>query len=991
MLTVIALVGVLFGTASGAASKWQRSGDVWEVVGRTYSLQISAKDGSILSLSQSGRQGTILRSGEDGLWRVRFNDGSELNARSVSDVKVEQIAENALRLTYSHAQIIVAITITARDESVDFDAELAPKGKHLLDFVLPARLRFAPKQTQRLIFPIGGNDSVGVAFLRPFFEAQPPDKPARWERKTFGSKGFISVFGSPLQMLSDNRLTNLRVTNEGQKWLNSEAQKLASQRQVVVNRPPQRVGDLLVLVEATDGRPFFAGKFIGKGSFWLMGGRCGRPEQAPLQLSLVESVLQRVLPQNRRIGLIALHNEPAQGGWSAVSVQGWRERLGRVGEVLELRNGGEILNALKQNAVAAVVNPYTERLLLPSAEGYDVVIEAIRNYVQGGGHWFEVGGYPFFYGLLPSPYYRIFGEYPGEAFADFLHIDTFAGSASVYRIQRRVWKPWAGQTDKRAIFVPGGLACGADEKGGYFERRFSTFVEAGKSWKALTVRVQIGSSPEDALRIYGELNGIRRKLAEKMPSELLAKFKQAVLVRLHTSGQKQVHQQIAVLDLLPVPSIIHFTEYLPLGFDRPYPIHFPPNENYGTAEEFAEFLRLARGRGHLVMPYTNPTWFPDESPIWQLEGDKAKEALSRNLRGDFYRETYSGGAASGYSICFWHPLVQRYNRETVRIFTEVLPVDILFQDQCGARKWRYDTNSASPTPYAYTEGILSMVAEDSQKAPLSTEGGWDQVAEYQVQLCGLSFGIVPTMPRLPGHRLLKESFSPNTWRVFPVAQVLVHDKVAMLMHNLGQGVTDRRILAWVLGLGYGLQFRVSATALMQDERVREWLKWLSVLQKSVCARYLGEPLVAFEHEREDEKASWDDDGVIRAIYGSVRIVANLNSKALRESGRVISPYGFYATAHNVIAANLQSVGDFDFGDEGISFVVERNGGQTHIWVYALAGQRVAVEWQGKAGKVRMIWDDGSETMGEVLNGSLVFQVPSKPAGNIKRVWHCVVK
>ena len=42
------------------------------------------------------------------------------------------------------------------------------------------------------------------------------------------------------------------------------------------------------------------------------------------------------------------------------------------------------------------------------------------------------------------------------------------------------------------------------------------------------------------------------------------------------------------------------------------------------------------------------------------------------------RETY--GANEGWTTCLWHPAVRAANRETRRQFTEVYPVDILFQD-----------------------------------------------------------------------------------------------------------------------------------------------------------------------------------------------------------------------------------------------------------------------------------------------------------------------
>ena len=46
----------------------------------------------------------------------------------------------------------------------------------------------------------------------------------------------------------------------------------------------------------------------------------------------------------------------------------------------------------------------------------------------------------------------------------------------------------------------------------------------------------------------------------------------------------------------------------------------------------------------------------------------------------------------------------------------------------------------------FIRGRVSQVAEDSRRVPLSTESGWDRVVNYESQLCGLSWGIVPTDP-----------------------------------------------------------------------------------------------------------------------------------------------------------------------------------------------------------------------------------------------------
>ena len=98
-----------------------------------------------------------------------------------------------------------------------------------------------------------------------------------------------------------------------------------------------------------------------------------------------------------------------------------------------------------------------------------------------------------------------------------------------------------------------------------------------------------------------------RRLEDKMPAETLAKFKASVM--LYYAGN--CREKIEHLKLLPVPTQIHFADYLHGGFDKQYPDHLPPRADFGTSQEFRDFIDKAHALGHLVMPYTNPTWWCD--------------------------------------------------------------------------------------------------------------------------------------------------------------------------------------------------------------------------------------------------------------------------------------------------------------------------------------------------------------------------------------------
>ena len=982
-LFTLALAGL---AASPLAAAVERRGEAFVVSGAGYSAAFSAANGSILSLSQAGRTGSILRSGEWGLWQIRFREGGEVSAAAFSAGGTDhsftcEPGADSLKMTFRGPEVVVVVTATGRADGVEFVGQVTPREKTVLDFALPARLRFAPDALDRLICPMNGNMGVGTAFKGAFFAMQPQDTPSGWRPQSSGTKGYEALYGGPLDQRPDrDPPTKLQITPAGREWFPAALAGRVEGAGAAVNRPPTRAQADLVLADSPNGPYFSASHLGGKGYIWRLGGGVHDPEKA-LALEMVGAVVDRLAataPAGRtQIGLLSLRNGPENGGWANVTVSEWRERFRRSSavragraRVVEIATPGEMLAALKSPEFVVVLNPYGEWAPAPAEGGMESTVAAVKEFVRAGGNWFEVGGYPFYYAMAPIRYLSYGTSYP-PAFADFFHLDTRAGSASVHRAQPWHGTPWASARDKEGIFVPGRIACGGDEQGGYCDRPYATFVPAGQTWRAPAARLTVGNPAGKALVEYCAANGINRRLEEKMAPEVLAKFKNSVMLFL--AGD--CREKTAHLQQLPVPTQIHFSGYLKGGFDKQYPDHLPVRAAYGTPAEFRAFFDRAHRLGHLVMPYTNYSWWCDhpKGPTFEREGEAP---LLKGLDGKLSYERYA--ANDGYTVCHWHPAVQSINREVVRQFSEDFPVDVLFQDQCGARAWHYDTNPASPTPYAYMDGLLSQVVEDSKRKPLSTEAGWDQVANWESQLCGMAFQIVPTQSGPSWRVPLKELYPPETGEVFPLAQYVAHDKTAMIYHDLGQFVTNREVLSWTLGLGFCMSYRISAGALDQDAP-REWLRWLDRVQKSVCARYVGQPVTEFAHDR-GPAPTMKDEGVMRAAYGPVRVAANLGPKARTEAGRDLPPFGFVANAPGVIAANVREVGSTDYGEEGVSFVTEGDTRKADVWVYAPAAADVAVELPaGLSGKVTLEFEGAAPAAAVAELGVVRFRLPARSA------------
>jgi hypothetical protein len=957
-------------------------------------IVLSRDNGSILKLAPKGRQGSIFRSGEFGLWQARLDDKTVIDATSFSATSAKRrfrwesdVQARKLRLTYRSREIDVTIVATCRDGNVDLAAEVTPKEKLLLDFAIPARLRFDPDQVDRVVCPTDGNGSSGMDLHGSFFEPH-----EQWKPVSVGGKGYERLLGGQPVMRPDrDSAVPIHVTGEGRKWLGANFAANFHPFAAAMTRPPQAGQFDRALVDSQYG-PQFSFKQLGAGRLWRLSGMIS-DNDGHATTNMVATVLDRLAgdrPTTRgKIGLVLLHHGPTYGGFTDVSPFAWDGRLralrsvasGKV-QFVALETVDQLTAAQAAGDFLAIINPYGEWFLVAKAGDMAAAVARVGRYVRGGGHWFETGGYPFFAELLPSQANSQYEcTYP-PAFADFFHFRTKAGAAAVFRVQPRDWAPWEGAKNHRAIFVPGNIACGGDDRGGWCDRPFVTYVAPKTSWQCPVVRVTVGASPRESLLAYRKANGITRRLEDKMPPDVLEKFKRSVLVYYDGNCAELLRH----LNLLPVPSQIHLAQYLQGGFDKQYPDHLPPRADFGTPEEFRRFFDRAHAVGHLVVPYTNPTWWCDgpKGPTFERFGEGP---LLKTLDGKVSFERYVQNY--GFTVCHWHPAVQESNRRTVEQFRDRYPVDILFQDQCGARKWRYDTNPASPTPSAYVEGLLSMIDEDCRRVPLSTESGWDGVVNAESQLCGMTFELMPSS----GRPLLKHRYDAATWEIFPLAQYLAHDEVVMIHHDLGQSVTDRQTVSWTLGLGYAMNYRTHVLSLT-DPATRQWLLWLDRLQKSVCVRYVARPLDDFSHHWESDSSTYEN-GLIRARYGDLRVVANLDSRP-RQEERQLAGYGFLVSAPGLIAANLRTLAGQDFGNEGVSFVTEGNVQHTDIWIYARPAEEVAVLLPSPAaGPIELAFDGGHEMQSTARGGVLPLRLPARSspsepsASHVRRLWHAV--
>jgi len=133
------------------------------------------------------------------------------------------------------------------------------------------------------------------------------------------------------------------------------------------------------------------------------------------------------------------------------------------------------------------------------------------------------------------------------------------------------------------------------------------------------------------------------------------------------------------------------------------------------------------------------------------------------------------------------------------------------------------------------------------------------------------------------------------------------------------------------------------------------------------------------------KNTGGDDGVIRAVYGPVEIIANLGPQPRIVAGHALPAFGFRATAPGVIATSLQ--------DDGTSFVAEGDTDRADVWVYAAPESNVEVVLPARiAGKLTLTLNAAPVTVAQESGRTVRLQLPPRGgARDVKLLWHATVR
>jgi hypothetical protein len=472
--------------------------------------------------------------------------------------------------------------------------------------------------------------------------------------------------------------------------------------------------------------------------------------------------------------------------------------------------------------------------------------------------------------------------YPSRwSFADWLGLDVNGSHVALYVVNRGPIAP----ASLGFLHLGAGSPCSGRVFCVFHE--FETWVEPGATWQSPVVRVRVGRTAQQAILAYRHENGIDAypSLESKLGTRL-ATLARAPLVKADVFKLALPFAQWGpALAKLPSPILLHPVAYELGGHDENDPDFLPPDPKWGTTADLAAAIAQAHADGDLVMPYDNLSWWDPQSPT--LRATTAAQVGALDAHGA--PQTIDYGVHQGVIVSPFAQLVRQRTTQELDAWSS-LGADCVFLDQVGARPWLYDFNPAAPSPLAYDDGWLALLAPYRDRCVMA-EDGWDRLARDAV---GFHGGLLMMQRELA---YVDHYFGAGDWEPYPLATWLVHDKVLMYQHDLFPltMARDAEVLTW--NLAFGL---VNSYEWWLGDEHDAWLELAARLQRDFGPHYAGVPLRSY---------TTIAPGVTRSVFGDLAVDANWNDTAWDG----IAAHGFRVQAPGA-TAQAEPDGSFAISD-----------------------------------------------------------------------------
>jgi hypothetical protein len=564
--------------------------------------------------------------------------------------------------------------------------------------------------------------------------------------------------------------------------------------------------------------------------------------------------------------------------------------------------------------------------------------------------------------------------YPGRyAWADYLALDLGAAHLALYSAN----PPPSPLYPVELGFARSAPGTFCSDRFFCIAHSFDTSVADGASWTSPVVRIRVGETLDKTLLGYRKDNGIDAypSVADKLGAKA-ATYERAPLIKADLQkGLPPLASWPDALRRLPPPVLLHPVRYTQGLFDERDPDFLPPDPHVGSVNDLNSMIAAAHSLGQLVMPYLNVSWWNVNSPTVEqlLAQGGAERFAALDAGGRPKLEGYK--LFMGYIVSPYTQIVRDRIRALMDQWQADAPTDCYFFDQIGARPWIRDYNPAAPNPLSYYEGWLDVMAPYASRC-LMVEDGWDRLAKSFV---GFHGGLLTVQRESAEADVL---YGAGNWEPFPLAPMLMHDKVLMYQHDLAEQTmtTDHATLAFNLAMGLMLSYSWDGT---NDSLDSPWLDLVTSYQHALGPYFAGQPLQSYKAVAPN---------VTETGYPNLSVVVNWNgTNGYSTGGYGIAPNGFLARTGDGAVVTGTFDGTFDgFALSGGShdLVVTRT--SSAVTVHQPLGNETQVSvrlpssWQaGSAVQAEALARDGSvlgPISGTVQNGRFVLTCAASQPG-----------
>lgn len=500
-------------------------------------------------------------------------------------------------------------------------------------------------------------------------------------------------------------------------------------------------------------------------------------------------------------------------------------------------------------------------------------------------------------------------QYPGVMFASYLAMNTEAGHIAMYDL-----------SGERTPLTEIGYKHQINDAGKTsMVHNYRTWIEPESKWSSPEIVLEIGGDYVTSIAGYRELNGIDgyKSLADKLGGDASKVFS-LPLYKTDISAIKDANWDRLTSDFVErmnYNGLIHLVGFQTGGHDENYPDFYPPDTKWGGEAKFLAFMKAAKEKGNIVVPYTNMSWWGVSSPTLDRlpAGTGLQDIVVEKENGTMMQEDY--GPHSGYVVNTGHPFFLERTAEEHRRLTEEAGFDGIFEDQWGIRNSPYVFNEDIPEgtdpSTAYFQGVRDYFAAAEHR--MYIEDGTDLLANDSVGFMGSTY-----LWDLLGYRNKTASYTDY----YPLSGMLMRDKVMFFHHNLaGETMTDDPdMLRWNFAMGYSL------SADFYNGVTSPWVDAIGVFQKYVLAGYADQLVKGFEEVA---------PGVTRTDFSTHQVMANWDKEAayVLDSSVTLSPGGYRVSAEDgsVTAGNYSRYEAWDL-DPGEHHLVEvRKGDAVRIY------------------------------------------------------------